>query len=108
MASRHTYGRLLAAGIEIYEYRAALLHAKTMVIDDVWAMVGTTNFDARSFELNREVDVACYGRDVAPRLAAVFADDLTYARRVTLDDWRARLFSQRLMELLAWPFRDQL
>jgi cardiolipin synthase len=108
MASRRTYGALLTAGIEIYEYRAALLHAKTMVVDDVWATVGTTNFDARSFRLNREVNVACYGHEVAARLTAIFADDLTYARRVTLDEWRSRPLLQRILEFLAWPLREQL
>jgi cardiolipin synthase len=108
MVSRHAYGRLLAAGVEIYEYRPALLHAKTMVIDDVWATVGTTNFDARSFRLNREINVACYSRDVAARLSAIFADDMAYARRVTVDEWRSRPFLQRLLELLAWPLRHQL
>jgi cardiolipin synthase len=108
MASRHTYGRLLAAGVEIDEYLPALLHAKTMVIDDAWATVGTTNFDGRSLRLNREVNVACYDRGVARRLAAIFAEDLLHARRVTLEGWRARPLSQRLLEFLAWPLRDQL
>src|SRR5258706_1057302 len=53
-ASRSELGRLLAAGIQIYEYRAGLLHAKTMVIDGVWATVGSTNLDRRSLPLNDE------------------------------------------------------
>lgn len=54
-ASRRGFGPLLLGGIEIYEYQPALLHAKTMVVDGVWAMVGTTNLDNRSFALNAEI-----------------------------------------------------
>src|SRR5207247_120699 len=53
-ASRAELGRLLEAGVEVYEYRAALLHAKTMVVDSRWATVGSTNLDRRSFALNDE------------------------------------------------------
>src|SRR3989454_6916767 len=59
-ASRSEFGRLLKSGIRIYEYRPALLHAKTMVIDGVWATIGSTNLDHRSFALNEELNVAVY------------------------------------------------
>ncbi len=72
-ASRGELGRLLRAGIEVYEYRAALLHAKTMVIDGVWATVGSTNLDRRSFALNDELNLVVYDRAVARRLEQVFA-----------------------------------
>ena len=58
-------GRLLRAGIEVYEYRAALLHSKTMVIDGVWSTVGSTNLDRRSFALNDELNLVVYDRAVA-------------------------------------------
>jgi cardiolipin synthase A/B len=81
-ASRAGFGELFKAGIEIYEYQAGLLHAKTMVIDGVWATVGSTNLDTRSFALNEEVNLVVYSPDVAARLERVFADDLGYAKRI--------------------------
>lgn len=105
-ASRAQYGRLLKAGVEIYEYRAGLLHAKTMVIDGVWSTVGSTNLDNRSFALNDELNIAIYNRAVGRRLEQVFADDLAHASRVDYRRWRARSAVDRFLELLATPFRD--
>lgn len=105
-ASRAQYGRLLKAAVEIYEYRAALLHAKTMVIDGVWSTVGSTNLDNRSFALNDELNLAIYSRAVARRLEEIFAEDLTLSRRVDYRRWRARGAVDRFLELLAAPFRE--
>ncbi len=85
-ASRGELGRLLKAGIEVYEYRAALLHAKTMVIDGVWATVGSTNLDRRSFALNDELNLVVYDRAVAQRFEQVFQQDLEVSRQVTYDE----------------------
>jgi len=71
-AGRRQFGRLLEAGIEIHEYSAALLHAKTMVIDGIWATVGSTNLDHRAFKLNDEPNVVAYDADVAGQLEKVF------------------------------------
>src|SRR5262249_2565063 len=79
-ASRRQFGDLLRAGIQIYEYAAALLHSKTMVIDGVWATVGSTNLDNRSFAVNDELNVIVYHRGVAQRLEAAFTDDLAHSR----------------------------
>jgi len=106
VASRRHWGPLLRVGIEFYQYEAALLHAKTMVIDGVWSSVGSTNFDNRSFAVNDELDVVVYDRGLGRRLEAVFADDLTRARRLSYDDWRHRGFQDRLMEWLAIPLLD--
>ena len=59
-ASRRGFEPLLLGGIQIYEYQAALMHAKTMVVDGVWAHVGTTNLDNRSFALNEEINLIAY------------------------------------------------
>ena len=61
-ASRRDFGELLLGGVQIFEYRAALLHAKTLVIDGAWATIGSTNLDNRSFALNEELNVAVYDR----------------------------------------------
>ncbi len=107
-ASRRQFGKLLRAGIEIYEYVPALLHSKTMVIDGVWATIGSTNLDNRSFAANDELNVIVYNRDVAQRLERVFVDDLAQSRRVTLEDWKNRGITAKLLETLALPIRDLL
>jgi cardiolipin synthase A/B len=107
-ASRAGFGRLLEAGVEIYEYQPGLLHAKTMVVDGVWATIGSANVDNRSFALNEEVNVALYDAPMAARVGQIFADDIAHSRRVDEARWRARGPVTRLLEWLAVPFRDQL
>jgi cardiolipin synthase A/B len=107
-ASRAELGRLLKAGIKIYEYKAALLHSKTMVIDSMWATVGSTNLDRRSFELNEELNLVVYDGEIARRLEQVFVADLEQSREVTYEQWADRGFFSRFMEILSLPVRDQL
>jgi cardiolipin synthase A/B len=107
-ASRSQFGRLFQAGIKVYEYRAALLHSKTMVIDSVWVTVGSTNLDRRSFELNEEMNLVVYGADVARRLERVFVDDLEQSREVTYEQWKNRGIHRRILEMLSLPVRSQL
>jgi cardiolipin synthase len=107
-ASRAQLGRLLLEGIQIYEYQAALLHSKTMVIDSIWATVGSTNLDRRSFELNEELNLVVYNGDIALRLERVFDEDLGRSRQVTYAQWRNRGIVSRILEMLSLPVRGQL
>jgi cardiolipin synthase len=107
-ASRRNYGRMLLGGIQIFEYQAALMHAKTMVVDGVWATVGSTNLDNRSFALNEELNLAVYDSGVARRLEASFDEDLRFSRRITYEEWQARGYGERFSEIFALPFKDQL
>jgi cardiolipin synthase len=107
-ASRSGFGRLLKSDIQIYEYRPALLHAKTMVVDGIWATVGSTNLDRRSFSLNEELNVAIYDVDTAQRLERVFEEDLRNSRRVMYKEWNDRGFTSRFLELLAFPLKEQM
>jgi cardiolipin synthase A/B len=107
-AGRRQFGRLLEASILIYEYKPALLHAKTMVIDGIWATVGSTNLDYRSFRINDELNVVAYDAAFAARLEEVFEQDLQYAQRIDLESWRNRGFRGRFFELLAIPFESNL
>jgi cardiolipin synthase len=107
-ASRRKFGRLLKAGIEIWEYQPALLHAKTMVVDGVWATVGSTNLDNRSFALNDELNLVVYSPSVARHLEDVFRDDLGRARRLEYRSWSRRGPVTRLLELLTIPLQNQL
>jgi cardiolipin synthase len=107
-SSRSAFGELLRAGIEIYEYQAGLLHAKTMTIDGIWATIGSTNLDTRSFALNEELNAVMYNQDVVGQLEKHFADDLRHSRKINYQQWRSRGFFHRLLELLSLPLREQL
>jgi cardiolipin synthase len=107
-ASRGELGRLLKEGVEIHEYRPAMLHAKTMVIDSIWSTVGSTNLDRRSFALNEELNLVIYDAAVARRLEQVFEKDLAESRPITYAGWSDRGLLSRVLELLAMPVRGQL
>jgi cardiolipin synthase len=107
-AGRRQFGRLLEEGVEIHEYTAALLHAKTMVIDGIWATVGSTNLDHRSFRLNDELNVVAYDAGFAAQLERVFEDDLRYSRRVDMEAWRDRGIRGRMLEFMAIPLEGNL
>ena len=97
-ASRHYYDRLLADGIEIHEYAPTMMHTKTFVVDGVWSMFGSANFDNRSLELNDELNVTVSSREVAGRLLKDMAEDLTRARRLDLASWRGRSLLMKTRE----------
>jgi cardiolipin synthase len=80
----------------VFEYGPPVLHAKTLVVDDTLALVGTANFDNRSFRLNFEVAVATYDARVSDELAAAFDSDLHHAVELTLRDLRNAPFRSRL------------
>ena len=101
------FGRLLAAGIEIHEFNRTMLHQKTMVVDDRWLTVGTTNFDNRSFAHNEESNVCACDEELARAMTAAFSDDLTGCRRVTLEAWRHRGALARAQELVAAFLQEQ-
>ena len=105
--SRGAYGPLLESGAEVYEYQPAMIHAKVLVVDELWTIVGSTNFDNRSFGLNDEVNLAVRDAILAQRMESDFAHDLLVSRRVTLDEWRHRPIVERAPELLGWIFERQ-
>jgi cardiolipin synthase A/B len=107
-ASRHDYGRLLQGGVEVFEYQASLLHAKTLVVDGTWATIGSTNLDNRSFALNDELNVAVHDVAVARQLQELFERNLQRARRIDYETWRRRGIKERLQETLMLPVRDLL
>ena len=106
--STRLYGRLLEAGIEIYEYQTTLLHQKTMVVDGVWGTVGTTNFDSRSFAHNEETNVCFHDQSLVEQMEATFRDDLKACRRVELDSWRRRGLFARGQEFVAAFLQEQV
>ena len=97
-ASRKHYEQLLKLGIEIYEYQPTMLHTKTFVVDGVWSMFGSANFDNRSLELNDELNVAVSNRDLAARLLADFDADLKVSQRLNLETWKKRSTLSKVRE----------
>ncbi|MFO0670633.1 MAG: cardiolipin synthase [Polyangiaceae bacterium] len=97
-AARSYYDELLRAGVPVNEYAPRLLHAKTMVVDDAVAIVGTANFDNRSFRLNFEVTAVLFDAKATGRLAEIFERDLEHARLVTAGARRHVAFAGRLFE----------
>ena len=106
-SSRRLYGDLLRYGAEIYEYEPSMIHTKSMVVDGVWSVVGSTNFDSRSFGINDEVNLASLDDTLAMQIERDFQQDLTNSRRVTYEDWRRRPVFERVHEWLGWILERQ-
>jgi cardiolipin synthase len=95
------YGDLLEAGVKIYETHNLVLHSKTVVVDGVWSVVGSSNFDHRSVIFNDEVDAVVLGGDTARDLEAMFEDDRAAAHAIDRMSWRRRPLGARVKELYA-------
>jgi cardiolipin synthase len=100
-AGRSLYGRLLAGGVRIFERHNAMLHAKTVVIDGVWATVGSSNMDWRSILHNAEANVVVLGNDFAGRMEELFRCDLEQRHEVTYERWARRGYLSRATEWVA-------
>jgi cardiolipin synthase len=107
-ASRARWGDLLEAGAEIYEYQPTMYHCKVMVVDSLWASVGSTNFDNRSFSVNDEANLNVYDAAFAAEQVRIFERDLERSRRVTLEEWRNRPWTEKLLEYAASLLGSQL
>ena len=100
-AGRSNFEQLLESGIRIYEYSPSMVHAKTFVIDGVFATVGTMNFDNRSLAFNDETNLVAWDSRLGRELEAVFLDDLRFSKEITLEEFRQRPFSEKVKERLA-------
>jgi cardiolipin synthase A/B len=99
-SSRRLFGALLRAGASIFEFQPAMIHAKVLVVDGAWSVVGSTNFDNRSFGINDEINLVAFDPRLAERLDEDFARDLAASRRVTYRKWYRRPMFERLHEWL--------
>ena len=106
-SSRRLYGELLKHGAQVYEYEASMMHAKSLVVDGVWSVVGSTNFDARSFGINEEVNLAALDESLAARMELDFQRDLAASRRITYSEWKRRSLLERVNEWLGWILERQ-
>ncbi len=98
-AGRKRYGPLLSEGVEIFEYADSMMHAKILLVDRVWSVVGSTNFDHRSFGINDEVNLAVLDSGFCHALLTDFQIDCRNSQPFTYDDWLKRPLSERV---LAW------
>lgn len=107
-AGRARWGPLLEAGIEIYEYQPAMFHCKTLIVDDLWASVGSANFDNRSFRLNDEANLNVLDADFAREQAAIFEKDRLASKCITLADYHARARWDKSVDTFWSLFRNQM
>ncbi len=99
-ASDSYIAQCLQAGIKIYLYDAGMLHAKTIIVDDEFVSVGSTNFDFRSFEYNFEANLFVYSKDFNRRMTEIYNADLEQCSRVTPAQWRRRPVAKKFAESL--------
>lgn len=107
-ASRARWGKLLEAGIDMHEYQPTMFHCKVMVVDGFLVSTGSTNFDNRSFRLNDEANLNIYDREFAAQMTGVFTRDLARAKRITLEQWKSRPLSEKVIEHLSSLLGKQL
>ncbi len=97
-ASASYFEECLRAGIRIYRFKAGMLHAKTVIIDDEICSIGSTNFDFRSFDYNFESNLFLYSKAMNAYMAEVFNRDLLSCSRVTAAEWRRRPKTDKVVE----------
>ena len=107
-ASRHTWPRLVQAGVCIYEYQTTMMHAKTVTVDGELLLVGSVNFDPRSFALNAECAVVIVSRQHAEQAEARFQDDIAQATLVTSEQLAALNLGNRILDRVCFWARAQL
>jgi cardiolipin synthase len=107
LTSHRYYEELLVAGVRVYEYQPTMMHAKGMVVDGRWSVVGSANMDIRSHELNQENVVGVLDAGFAEQMETTFRKDLTGSREIQLEEWRRRSRLARLAESAAALFAEQ-
>ena len=107
LASRRMYRELLESGVRIHEYRPAMTHVKALIVDDAWAVIGTTNVDNRSFEHNDEINVAFREQEVTSRLRRDFEADLAASDEITIDRWQRRPVLEKIVGPVCWILERQ-
>jgi cardiolipin synthase len=107
LASRRMWGELLRAGVRIHEYRPGMTHAKVLIVDELWSVLGTTNIDNRSFEHNDEINLAMRDPDLAARLMEDYERDLKDSEEITLERWQRRPLWEKVVGPFVWILERQ-
>jgi cardiolipin synthase len=106
-AGRSYYQELLEAGVRIFEYQAAMMHAKTVVIDSLWSVVGSANMDERSMEINEENVLGISDQKFAESIERGMQEDFARSREILLEDWKKRSLFRRAFERIAKTLIEQ-
>ena len=106
-AGQSYYEELLAAGVRIFEFEPAMMHAKTAVVDSAWSIVGSANMDERSMELNEENVLGIADREFARSIEEGLSADYTRSREITLERWQKRSIVRKALERLAKSLIEQ-
>ena len=106
-AGHHYYSELLDAGVRIFEYQPTMMHAKMLVVDGVWTVVGSANMDIRSKELNQEGVIGILDESFSRQVRDTFLEDLADAREITREEWARRGLLARLNERFWVSFVEQ-
>jgi cardiolipin synthase A/B len=106
--SRGFYGELLEAGVEIWRYQGAMVHAKTATVDGAWSTVGTANIDRLSMTGNYEVNVEFVDPAMAQEMERIFRTDLRNCEQLTREVWEARGAHRKFTEAFLAPLRPLL
>ncbi|MEP0955951.1 phospholipase D-like domain-containing protein [Leptolyngbya sp. FACHB-1515] len=104
-SARELYGRLLKAGVKIFEYQPSMMHAKLLLVDDRWVSHGSTNVDERSFFINDELNVSVSDPDLAMQMEKFLITSFENSVLVTIDRWRKRSIVQRIRGRIGLLFR---
>jgi cardiolipin synthase len=95
-AARSFYERMLKCGVEVFERQHVILHSKTLVVDSEYSVVGSTNLDYRSIEYNLELSVVIHSAEFGEKMSLLFENDIRYARKITMNEWRRRPVRDRI------------
>ena len=107
-AGQYFYSELLKSGVKLYRRHNVLLHAKTLVIDDIWSTVGSTNMDFWSFSSNDEVNAVILSREFAMEMEKMFAADLAESGEIRREEWEKRPLLSKIREWAAYLFSHWL
>ncbi len=102
------YAELMEHGVELWHFQPTMLHAKVMTVDGLVANIGSANLNARSTELDEEVNLVAIDPDVVKVLDAQFDEDLERSVRIDADRWEGRSLGQRAMEKAVAPLRRHI
>ncbi|HSO77192.1 MAG TPA: phospholipase D-like domain-containing protein, partial [Bacteroidales bacterium] len=102
--TRSYISELLEAGVRVYLFDEGFIHSKYLLVDSVFASVGSPNVDIRSFDLDFEVTALIYDRNFASELNTLFFEDLKGCREVVKSEWEKRKRKERYKESLARIF----
>jgi cardiolipin synthase len=97
-AARYYWSQVLPSGVKVYQYTKGMLHSKVVMVDGVWASVGSANLDNRSLHLNFEANCLLYSRAVVTELETAFERDLEDAIELDRHVYARRPFPGRLLE----------